>query len=74
VANPRSPSWLALYTMFPLPILCGIYCNDGVSGGNIVLRNSVCDEVGKWGAQTKVVFVKNIIDSCTYASKQNIIL
>ena len=40
-----------------------------MSRGNNTLRNSVCDEGRKWGAQTKVVFAKNIIDSCTYASK-----
>ena len=37
--------------------------------GNNILRNSERGEGGEWGAQTKVVFAKNIIDSCTYASK-----
>jgi len=58
-----------LYTILPLTILYGIYCNKGWSRANTILRNSVCDAGGKRGAQTKVVFVKTIIDSCTQASK-----
>ena len=57
-----------LYTILPLPILNGMYCNKGWSGGNTVLRNSVGDEGGWWGAQTKGVFANSSIDSCTKAS------
>ena len=32
-----------LYTILPLPILCGIYYNNGGSEGSIVLRNSLGD-------------------------------
>jgi len=35
-----------LYTILPLPILFGIYNNNGGSGGNIILRNGVGDN---WG-------------------------
>jgi len=39
-----------------LPILYGMHCNKGRSGGgDPVLRNSVGDEGGEWGAQTKGV-------------------
>jgi len=34
-----------------------------------MLRNCVCDEGREWGAQTKVLFAKNFMDSCTYALK-----
>ena len=27
-----------------LPILCGIYCNNGGSGANVILRNSAGDD------------------------------
>ena len=40
---------VGLYTILilPLPIVCGIYCNNEVSVGNITLRNIVGDaEVG----------------------------
>ena len=43
-------------------------CNRGWSGGNTALRNRVGDEGGEWGAQTKRVFVKNIIDPRAKAS------
>jgi len=62
---------VGLYTILPLNILYGIYCNKGRSRGNNILRNSVCDEGGKRGAQTKLVVAKNIIDSCTQTSKEN---
>jgi len=61
-------AYLGLYTILSLTILYGIYCNKEGSRGNIISRNGVCDEGGEWGAQTKVVFAKNIIDSCTCAS------
>ena len=35
---------LGIYTILSLPILCGIYYNNGGSGGNIILRNRVGDE------------------------------
>jgi len=35
-----------LYTILPWPILCGIYCNNGGSGGDIILRNRVGDDGG----------------------------
>ena len=37
---------LGLYMILSLPILCGIYINNGGSGGNIILRNSVGDDRG----------------------------
>ena len=39
-----------LYTILPLPILCGVYCNNGGSGEHIILRNSVSDDGVEWGA------------------------
>jgi len=69
VCGDRRAPELGLYTMFSLTILYGIYGNKEGSRGNNILRNRVCDERGKWGAQTQVVFAKNILDSCTYASK-----
>jgi len=56
-----------LYTILSLTILYGIYCNTGGGEGGKYIAQS-CDEGGKWGAQTKLVFAKNITDSCTYAS------
>jgi len=47
----------------------GICCKKGGSRGNTTLRNRVCDEGGEWGAQTKGLFAKNCIGTCTYASK-----
>jgi len=41
------------------------------SGGNHILRNSVSDKVGKWGAQPKGVFAQKTIDSCTKALQKN---
>ena len=35
-----------LYTILPLPIMCGIYYNNGGSGERIVLRNSMGDDEG----------------------------
>jgi len=32
--------------MLLFPILCGIYCNNGESGGSIILRNRVGDDGG----------------------------
>jgi len=46
----RIGSRFGLYTILPLPILCGIYCNNGVSMGNIILRNTVGDDGVGWGA------------------------
>ena len=49
------PSALGLgfgvYTILPMPILCGVYCNNGGSGGTIILRNSVSDDGLGWGAE-----------------------
>jgi len=47
-----------------------MYCNEGWSGGNTVLRNSVGDEGGVEGRVPKQsgVFPSNRIDSCTKAS------
>jgi len=59
---------LGLYTILSLTVLHGIHYNKEGSRGTHILRNSVCGEGGKWGAQAKVVFAENIIDSCTYAS------
>jgi len=56
-------SEFGLYTILPLPIVYGMYCNQGWPGGNTVLRNSVGDEGAKCGAQTMGVFANNIIDS-----------
>jgi len=38
-----------LYTILPFPILYGLYCNKGWSGGETVLRNSVGDGGGGGG-------------------------
>jgi len=61
-------SGLGLYTILPLPILYGMYCNKGWLGENTVLRNRVGDEGGEWGAYTKGVFANNDLHSCTKAS------
>jgi len=61
-------SALGLYRILPSPILHGMYCNKGWSGGNTASHNSVSDEGGEWGAQTKGVFGSNSIDSCAKAS------
>jgi len=53
---------LSVYTILSLPILYVSYCNTGWSVGNTILRNSVGDEGGEWGAQTRV-FTNNSIDS-----------
>jgi len=37
----------------------------GIEGTQNIAQKCVCDEGGKWCAQTKVVFAKDIIDSCT---------
>ena len=39
-----------LHDILPLLRLCGIYCNNGVLVGNIVLRNTVGDDGVEWGA------------------------
>jgi len=31
-------------TILPLPKLCGMYCNNGGWGGDIILRNGVDDD------------------------------
>jgi len=46
----RAEVSVGLYTILALPILCGIYCNNGGSGRNIILRNSVGDDGVGWGA------------------------
>ena len=56
-------SSLGLYMISPLPILYGPFSNQGLSGGNTLVRTSVGDERGEWGAQARGVFVKNSIDS-----------
>jgi len=65
---------VGLYTILPMPIVSGIYCNNGGSGGNILLRNSVGDDGVGWGAETAGGCAKNSIDSCRKAQKQNNIL
>jgi len=40
---------LSLYTILQLPILRGIYCDNGGSGGNVILRNSASDDGVGWG-------------------------
>jgi len=64
---------LGLYTILPLAILYGRYCNKGWSELNTILRNSVGDEEGG-GAQTTGVFANHSIDSCTQASNKTNIL
>jgi len=54
--------------LLPLPLVYGMYCNKGWSGGNTVLRTSVGDGGGVRGAQTKGVFAKHSIDSSAKAS------
>jgi len=34
------------HKIFPLPILCGMYCSNGRSGKNIISRNNVGDDGG----------------------------
>jgi len=59
---PLTPGcWFDLYTILPWTILYGIYCNTRWSRGTNILRNSVCNETGKRGAQTKAVFVQRIV-------------
>ena len=41
---------IGLHMRLPLPILCGVYCNSGVLGGNVILRNRVGDDGAGWGA------------------------
>jgi len=68
---------LGIHTILPFTILYdGIYCYIAiyrvVDGKHIycnILRNSVCDDGGTRGAQIKVEFAKNSIDSCTQASQ-----
>ena len=45
-----SDSSVGLYMILSLPILCGVYCNNGESGGNVILRNRVGDDGAGWGA------------------------
>jgi len=47
--NPTHPG-LGFHTILPLPILDGVYFNNGGSGGNITLRNSVGDDGMGWSA------------------------
>jgi len=41
------------------------------SDENNIVRNSAGDKGGGWGAQTKEVFPKHVVDVYTKASKQN---
>jgi len=61
----KGATHIGLYTMLALPILYGIYCNEGGSRGYNILRNSVGDEMAGWAAYTQGVWVMNSIDSCT---------
>ena len=55
IASPLSGSiflirvFVGLYTILPLPVVSGIYCNNGGSGGNILLRDIVGDNGVVWG-------------------------
>jgi len=43
---------LSLYKILQLPILCGMYCNNGGNGGsegNVILRNSAGGDGVGWG-------------------------
>ena len=62
--------YIGLYTILSLPILYSKCCNKVWSGRNSILRNSVGDEGGKWGAQTRGVFASNSIDSWTKGSNK----
>jgi len=44
---------IGLYTILQLPMLCGIYCNNEGSGGNVILPNSVDAGRGRGGAETQ---------------------
>jgi len=59
---------VGLYTILQLPMLYGMYCNTGWSGGNTVLRNSVGNEGWWWCDRTKGLFANDSIGSCTKAS------
>jgi len=75
VAFAPCRSQLGLSTILPLTILYGLHCNTGWSGGNTILRTSVSDAGGEWGAQTKGgVFANNTMDSCTKASNKTNLL
>jgi len=65
---------VGMYTILPSPKLCGMYCNTGWSGENTALRNRVGDAGGRWGAQTRGVFVNNGIDSWTKSANETNIL
>jgi len=41
---------ISLYKILQLPILCGVYCNNGGSGGNVIFRNSADGDGVGWGA------------------------
>jgi len=45
-SEPLFTSHGGLYTILPLPILCGIHCSHGGTGGNLKLRNRVEDSGG----------------------------
>ena len=40
---------VSLYKILQLPILCGVYCNNGESGGNVILRGSAGGDGVGWG-------------------------
>ena len=48
--NAQWGSEFSLCTILPLPVLYGVYSNNGGSRGNIILRNSVGDDGAGWGA------------------------
>ena len=70
--NPKKETdfGVGLYTMLPLAIVYGIYCNKGGRGGGgtiycaIVWAMRGCEG----GAQTRELFANNSIDLCTKAS------
>jgi len=44
------PLRFSLLKILQLPILCGVYCNNGESGCNVILRNSAGGGGLGWGA------------------------
>ena len=48
------------YTILPLPILCGLYCDEGGSAGNNIVRNNVGDEGGS-GVPKQRGYVQRIV-------------
>jgi len=52
---------LGLYTISSMPIVCGIYYNNGGSEGNIILRNRVGDDRGGDGVRKQRVGAQRIV-------------